>query len=61
LISFGISLTITVVNIILKIVIYRLTSFERDYSLTAHQASLAIKSILAQMINNIIIPVVLAY
>lgn len=38
-----------------------LTAFERDYTNTFNQASLAVKSIFAQMINSILIPVVVAY
>jgi hypothetical protein len=38
-----------------------LTLFEKDYTETNHQASLAIKSILAQMVNSILIPVISAY
>ena len=38
-----------------------LTKFEKDYTTTNFQASLAIKAILAQMINSILIPVIVAY
>ena len=38
-----------------------LTLFERDYTTTNHQTSLAVKSILAQMINTILIPLLTAY
>ncbi len=38
-----------------------MTVFEKDYTETERQASLAIKSILAQMVNSIIIPVITAY
>ena len=34
---------------------------EKDYTTTYHQTSLAIKSILAQMVNTILIPVITAY
>ena len=37
-----------------------LTLFERDYTNTYNQASLAVKSIFAQMINSILIPVIVA-
>ena len=37
-----------------------LTKFERDYTTTNFQASLAIKAILAQMINSILIPIIVA-
>lgn len=59
--SIAISITISVVNIILGQAIRFLTLFERDYTSTNHQASLAIKSIMAQMINSILIPVIIAY
>lgn len=38
-----------------------LTIFEKDYTSTNRQASLAVKSIVAQMINSILIPVIVAY
>lgn len=37
-----------------------MTIFERDYTSTYRQSSLAVKSILAQMINSILIPVIVA-
>lgn len=42
-------------------VIKFLTIFEKDYTSTNRQASLAVKSIVAQMINSILIPVIVAY
>lgn len=42
-------------------VINFLTNFERNYTITNRQTSLAIKSILAQMINSILIPVIVAH
>lgn len=42
-------------------VINLLTIIERDYTSTNRQASLAVKSIFAQMINSILIPVITAY
>ena len=42
-------------------VIRYLTLFEKDYTSTNRQASLAIKSIMAQMINSILTPVIIAY
>jgi hypothetical protein len=42
-------------------VIRYLTFFEKDYTSTNRQASLAIKSIVAQMINSILTPVITAY
>jgi large-conductance mechanosensitive channel len=38
-----------------------LTIFEKDYTSTDRQASLAFKSIVAQMINSILTPVITAY
>jgi hypothetical protein len=38
-----------------------LTLFEKDYTSTNRQASLAVKSIIAQMINSILTPVITAY
>ena len=37
-----------------------LTKFEKDYTTTNFQASLAVKAIIAQMINSILIPVIVA-
>lgn len=37
-----------------------LTKYESDYTATNFQASLAVKATLAQMINSIIIPVIVA-
>jgi hypothetical protein len=42
-------------------VIKFLTLFEKDYTSTDRQASLAVKSIVAQMINSILTPVITAY
>lgn len=38
-----------------------MNDFEKDYTTTNKQASLAIKSIIAQMINSILTPVIAAY
>lgn len=38
-----------------------MTVFEKDYTETYRQASLAVKSVLAQMINTILIPIITAY
>lgn len=43
------------------VVISLLNDFEKDYTTTHKQASLAIKSIIAQMINSILTPVITAY
>jgi hypothetical protein len=43
------------------VVIKFLTLFEKDYTSTDRQASLAFKSIIAQMINSILTPVITAY
>lgn len=42
-------------------VINYLTVFEKDYTASYREGSLAVKSIVAQMINTIVIPVVTAY
>lgn len=41
--------------------IRRLTIYESDYTETHRQASLLIKSVLAQMVNTILIPVISSY
>lgn len=38
-----------------------LTKYERDYTMTNYQTSLAIKSILAQLANSILIPIMANY
>jgi len=38
-----------------------MTFYEKDYTVTNIQASMAIKIILAQMINTIVTPVIIAY
>ena len=38
-----------------------MTLYEKDYTATYREASLAVKSILAQMVNSIVIPVITAY
>lgn len=47
---------VIIINIIE--VIRRLSLFEMDYTETNHQTSLAIKSVLAQLINSILIPMI---
>ena len=42
-------------------VIEVLTSYERDYTMTNYQISLAIKTVLAQLINSIFIPITAGY
>lgn len=42
-------------------VIRNLTVFERDYTETYRQGSLAVKSVIAQMINTILIPIITAF
>jgi hypothetical protein len=67
-ISIAISIVIAIVNATIGRnllpnleVIKFLTIFEKDYTSTNRQASLAVKSIAAQMINSILIPVIVAY
>ena len=43
------------------VIIKFLTIYEKDYTATYREASLAVKSILAQMVNSIVIPVITAY
>jgi len=38
-----------------------MTSYEKDYTVTNIQASIALKIIIAQMINTIVTPVIIAY
>ena len=38
-----------------------MTVYEKDYTETYRQASLLIKSVIAQMINTILIPIITAY
>ena len=55
-----ISLVISIINVIIGQVIRKLSVIEMDYTETKHQTSLAMKSILAQLINSILIPMVVA-
>ena len=41
--------------------IRRLTAFELDYTETKHQTSLAVKSIIASLVNTIVIPMIVSY
>jgi hypothetical protein len=43
------------------VVLELLTAKERDYTVTNYQISVALKSILAQLINSIFIPVICNY
>lgn len=59
--SILISIVISLINVILGQVIRRLSIFERDYTETYHQTSLAIKSVTAQLINSIFVPIMSNY
>lgn len=63
-ISFLISIVIVIFNVIINskffynsVVLRLFTSFEKNTSYTAYESSYAFKSILAQMVNTIIIPI----
>ena len=56
-----ISLTISVINFIIGFAIRTVTVLEKNYTATGYQASLAVKSILAQVINSIAVPIVANY
>jgi hypothetical protein len=47
--------------LIIIVVIKYLTVFEKDYTTTYRQSSLAVKSIIAQMMNSILTPIITAY
>lgn len=55
--SFFISFVIAIINLIISQVIRYLSYFQRNLTKTRYQASLAIKSIVAQLINSILIPI----
>jgi uncharacterized membrane protein len=55
--SFFISFVISLINIIISQVIRKLCSYERNLTKTRYQTSLALKSIIAQLINSILIPI----
>ena len=38
-----------------------LTTFEREFTQTKHQTNLALKSILAQLVNSIVLPIVVNF
>jgi len=56
--SILISLVISLINIIITQSIRYLSIYERDYTTIKYQTSLAFKSILASLVNSIIIPIV---
>ena len=65
LLSITISLCISIINVIIgctyffySVVIELLTGQERDYTVTNYQISLSLKSIIAQLVNSIIIPMI---
>lgn len=61
ILSLVISIFISLVNIILSIVIEKLSLFEMDFTVTKYQTSLAVKSIFASLINSILIPIIVNY
>ena len=56
-----ISLIIALINLVISVLIALSTNFEGNYTATGHQTSLAIKSIFAQLINSILVPVLVNY
>lgn len=44
-----------------SVVIELVTSYERDYTMTNYQISLHIKTVFAQLINSIFIPITVNY
>jgi hypothetical protein len=40
-------------------VITKITAYEKDSTITAYQTSLTIKSIIAQLINSVVIPIII--
>lgn len=56
--SILISLVISFINIIITQSIRYLSIYERDYTTIKYQTSLAFKSILASLVNSILIPIV---
>ena len=48
-----------VLILIIQVIIYTLTVFEKDFTHTNYQASLSVKSVFAQLINCIVIPVMI--
>lgn len=60
-ISILISLCISIINIILQQILRFLTKLERSSTNTQHQTSLALKAVLALLINSILIPILVNY
>ena len=54
-------LSFHVINYLFLEVIRRLSIYERDYTSIKHQTSLAIKSVVAQLINSIVVPIIANY
>lgn len=59
--NFSISFIISLINFFIGFLIRFLTIFEKDYTETGYQTSLAIKSIWAQLLNSIVVPLIVNY
>lgn len=56
-----VSFTISAINFVIGLLIRFLTVFEKDFTETGYQTSLAIKSIWAQLLNSIVVPIIVNY
>lgn len=59
--NFAVSFIISLINFVIGFLIRFLTIFEKDYTETGYQTSLAIKSIWAQLLNSIVVPIIVNY
>lgn len=61
IISLIISVVIAVINVVLKIIIRVFTGMERSFTKADFNGSLAVKTTLAQLMNNILVLVIVGY
>jgi hypothetical protein len=60
-ISILISLAISISNLLIIKVIQFMTLIEKDYTMNNFQISIAIKSVIAQLVNSILVPLIVNY
>ena len=56
-----ISLSISIINSLIGFLIRFSTKYEKHYTETSYQTSLGVKSIFAQVLNTIVVPIVANY
>lgn len=61
MLNFVVSFIISAINFAIGFLIRFVTVFEKDFTETGYQTSLAIKSIWAQLLNSIVVPIIVNY